>query len=644
MKFGLCVAMALRMAASAASPAKTEDNPQPLEGDLIIPMPGGREMAFRPVALGVGAQPLASREFTIGDRTGQYLREGQAQVSIGASFVLDVGGKPDTVFYLGKYEVSDAQFTAVSAPGGSASQLPKVNVTRAEIEGFIDSYNDWLGKNARARMPKRDSAVGSLRLPTEAEWEFAARGGSLVAAERFERCAPYEGSLSEYEWFGGPRSSHDKLKAIGLLKPGPLGLHDMLGNAAEFTETRYEVVRGSGQGGGYTIRGGNFRNDESEIRASFRFELPERDRGGKRSSGESIGFRLMIAAPVVTDENAASLNPLSLIKIPRPKPQESIVKAAPSDETNARILEKMAAIEEQLKKLQPQPPSLVPASAPAPAFAPPAAALKAPMGLDDFFQQVWKHQFSNDALDWSGDFAESVSYCYKTNGSADRRFITDDRQKLIQRFPVRRYSLDHAEDPVVNSSGEVQLNYRFSYEYGGKKNARGASRISMTVKQIAGRWQIVRFDEGVANNAGNSVPQPKQVPQPEQPAGRSPDGIDNFFKSMFQHQASNDAGVWAGDFASSVAYCYKSDGRASRNFIADDRTKVIKRYPNRTYRLEEVESLVPVSPTEARIVYRYNYSYSGQKNASGRARTSLTTTLIGGTWQITRFDESVIRN
>lgn len=166
----------------------------------------------------------------------------------------------------------------------------------------------------------------------------------------------------------------------------------------------------------------------------------------------------------------------------------------------------------------------------------------------------------------------------------------------------------------------------------------------MTVKQIAGRWQIVRFDEGVANNAGNSVPQPKQVPQPEQPAGRSPDGIDNFFKSMFQHQASNDAGVWAGDFASSVAYCYKSDGRASRNFIADDRTKVIKRYPNRTYRLEEVESLVPVSPTEARIVYRYNYSYSGQKNASGRARTSLTTTLIGGTWQITRFDESVIRN
>ncbi len=317
----ICLFFGFGTALIAAVPPVTPDNPQPLEGDLVLPMPGGREMVFRPVQLGVGDNPFASREFMIGDRTGRFDREKPVKVRVGGSFVIDKGKGCDVAYYLGKYEVTEAQFAAISNGNISTDikSLPKVNVTRSNIDGFMNAYNIWLNKNASDKLPKRDQAKGFLRLPTENEWEFAARGGSVASPDIFEQACPWAGRSEEYEWFAGPTSSHGKLKPVGNLKPGPLGIHDMLGNASELTDTRYELERGGGLVGGWTVRGGDFRTPSSELRASLRVEIPERDASGNLYCSDSIGFRLAIAAQVLTHENSRDIaGKTAVIRPPTP--------------------------------------------------------------------------------------------------------------------------------------------------------------------------------------------------------------------------------------------------------------------------------------------------------------------------------------
>ena len=205
-------------------------NPQPAPGDLVLPMPKGQEMVFRPVGLGSGENLFAWKRFTLGDPHGGF-KENPTQAALGGSFLQNIEGRQEWVYYLGKYEVTRAQYYSLMEPGPEVapqdleSDLPINDISWFQAVQFVDRLNQWLYQQPGGVMPQYGGNPGFIRLPLEEEWEFAARGGAKVSPDEFDRKLPFSGNPALYEWFSGPQSSHNKLKKSGLLKPNPLGLH-----------------------------------------------------------------------------------------------------------------------------------------------------------------------------------------------------------------------------------------------------------------------------------------------------------------------------------------------------------------------------------------------------------------------------------
>ena len=298
--FCLVVFLVFPYSAPAASPG----NPVPLDDDLVLPMPDGGVMALRPVCVSSGGY-FAWKRFRMGDPNGGY-KESPTGVALGGAFKVQGKGGEDWCYYLGKYEVTENQFQAVTGlhPEWKGSRYPVRNISWFEAQDFLRQYNQWLFEHAVTSLPLYGGMPGYLRLPTETEWEFAARGGNNVDGAHFDRKIPYPPEkLPDYEWFSGPSSSHNKVKKVGLLKANPLGLHDMLGNVAEMTRTLYQVEYYQGRSGGYVARGGHYLSDRKRLRSSLRseqeFYAPDRRSKVPRPARKStLGFRVALSSLV----------------------------------------------------------------------------------------------------------------------------------------------------------------------------------------------------------------------------------------------------------------------------------------------------------------------------------------------------------